>query len=136
MIGDWLVDKSALVRIGRAAPTWESRIERGLLCISSITKLEVGHSARSEDDFGILLDRPPLSNMPVLYLTPRVEDRALDVHRLLCRVGHHRGPSVADLLLAAMAEVFELTLLHVDSDFDVIAEVTGQPVERLVTSDD
>ncbi len=42
-----------------------------------------------------------------------------------------RGLGVADLLVAAAAEVLGLTVLHVDRDFELIAEVTGQPVERL-----
>jgi predicted nucleic acid-binding protein len=31
------------------------------------------------------------------------------------------------LVVAATAELFDLTLLHHDRDFDVIAAVTGQP---------
>jgi predicted nucleic acid-binding protein len=38
---------------------------------------------------------------------------------------------VPDLIIAAAAELAGLTVLHLDKDFDVIAEVTGQPVERL-----
>ena len=38
-----------------------------------------------------------------------------------------------DLLVAAAAELGGLTILHVDKDFDLIAEVTDQPVERLRT---
>jgi len=34
--------------------------------------------------------------------------------------------------VAAAAEMAHLTVLHVDKDFDLIADVTGQPVERLV----
>ena len=33
--------------------------------------------------------------------------------------------------MAATAELNGWTVLHVDTDFDLIAEVTGQPVERL-----
>jgi predicted nucleic acid-binding protein len=36
------------------------------------------------------------------------------------------------LIVAATAELAGLIVVHVDKDFDVIAEVTGQPVERLV----
>jgi predicted nucleic acid-binding protein len=50
---------------------------------------------------------------------------------LLADRGHHRVPSVPDLLVAAIAELAGLTVLHVDKDFDVIAEITGQPIERL-----
>lgn len=45
--------------------------------------------------------------------------------------GLHRGPSVPDLIIAAVAEEAGLTVLHVDRDFELIAEITGQPVERL-----
>ena len=71
--------------------------------------------------------------MPVEYLTPAIEDRALEVQLALARSGHHRGPSIADLLLAATAELNSLVVLHVDRDFDLVAEITGQSVERLST---
>ena len=45
--------------------------------------------------------------------------------------GRHRAPSIPDLIIAATAELAGLTVLHFDKDFDVIAELTGQPVERL-----
>jgi len=69
--------------------------------------------------------------MPVEYLTPIIEDRAVEVLTLLADRGQHRAPSLPDLLIAATAELAGLTVLHLDKDFDVIARVTGQPVERL-----
>jgi predicted nucleic acid-binding protein len=54
---------------------------------------------------------------------------------LLADSGLHRAPSVPDLLIAATAELAGLSVLHVDKDFDVIAGITGQVVERLVTHD-
>ncbi|WP_342706616.1 PIN domain-containing protein [Paramicrobacterium humi] len=65
-------------------------------------------------------------------LTPAGEARALEVQALLVAKGHHRAPSVGDLLIAATAEAAGLTVLHVDKDFELIADVTGQPVERLL----
>ena len=38
---------------------------------------------------------------------------------------------VEDLVIAATAELAGLTVLHFGKDFEVIADVTGQPVERL-----
>ena len=38
---------------------------------------------------------------------------------------------VPDLLIAAAGELADLTVVHVDKDFDLIAGVTGQTVERL-----
>ncbi len=70
--------------------------------------------------------------MPVEYLTPKVEDRSVEIQTSLAGRGQHRAPSIPDLLIAATAELAELTVLHLDKDFELIAELTGQPVERLV----
>lgn len=129
----WVVDKSALVRLAESpdAEEWSNQIERGLVRITSITLLEVGFSARSAGDLHRAHSRPPIRSMPVEYLTPAVEDRAVVVQALLADRGLHRAPSIPDLLVAATAELTRLTVLHVDKDFDVVAEITGQPVERL-----
>lgn len=37
-----------------------------------------------------------------------------------------------DIVVAATAELSGLTVLHLDKSFDLIVEVTGQPIERLV----
>jgi predicted nucleic acid-binding protein len=129
----WLIDKSALVRLGdcRDQEQWAERIERGLVHITTVTLLETGFSARSAQDVGEVLDRPPVSMMPVEYLTPAAEKRAVEVLRSLAGRGQHRAPSIPDLLTAAAAEWGRLTLLHVDKDFELIAGVTGQEVQRL-----
>ncbi len=129
----WLIDKSALVRLGVSpdAEQWASRIERGLVRITTLTRLEVGFSARSGPGLRAGLGRPPLSAMPVEYLTPAVENRSIEVQAILAERGQHRAPSIPDLLIAAVAELAGLTLLHLDKDFDLIADITGQPAERL-----
>ena len=43
----------------------------------------------------------------------------------------HRRP-IPDLIIAATAELHGAEVLHVDSDYDLIAEVTGQPMRRLL----
>ncbi len=135
MSTSWLVDKSALVRLGSSpdAEEWANRIERGLVAISTVTLLEAGFSARSAVELSRALGSAALAAMPVEYLSPAAEDRAVDVQRLLAEHGHHRGPSIPDLLIAAAAEVSRRTVLHLDKDFDLIAELTAQPVERLRT---
>lgn len=130
---DWLIDTSALARLGSTprAATWADRIDRGLVRIATVTRLEVGYSARSGPDLRVAVHRPPLVAMPVEYQTPAIEDRAVEVQTLLADRGRHRAPSVADLIVAATAELAGLTVLHVDEDFDLIAGITGQPTERL-----
>lgn len=129
----WLIDKSALVRLGASADAveWANRIERGLVRMTSMTLLEVGFSARSAGDLRRAFGSAPLRSMPVEYLTPAIEDRAIEVQAILAERAQHRAPSIPDLLIAAAAELAQLTVLHVDKDFELIAEVTGQPVERL-----
>lgn len=132
----WLIDKSALVRLAASpdAGEWAGRIERRLVRITTVTRLEVGYSARSAADLRAGLRQPPVSAMPVEYLTPAIEDRAVGVQALLADKGQHRAPSIPDLIIAAAAELAGLTVLHLDKDFEVIADVTGQPVERLTVN--
>lgn len=129
----WLIDKSALARLGASqdAEEWASRIGRGLVRVTTLTRLEVGFSARSGADLRAGLRQPPLSAMPVEYLTPAIEDRAVQVQAALADRGQHRAPSIPDLIIAAAAELADLTVLHLDKDFELIADVTGQPVERI-----
>jgi predicted nucleic acid-binding protein len=135
-VTNWLIDKSALVRLAASpdAGQWAGRIERGLIRITTVTRLEAGYSARSGPDLRAGLQRPPLSSMPVEYLTPAIEDRAVEVLALLADRGQHRAPSIPDLIIAATAELAGLTVLHLDKDFDIIAQITGQPIERLATA--
>lgn len=133
MTRSWLIDKSAFTRLSRSpdASDWIDRIDRGLVRVSTITLLEVGFSARSGGDWEAGFAEPPLSNLPVEDLTPRMEARALEVQGLLAQRGHHRAAKVPDLLIAAIAEKAALTVLHCDKDFDQIADITGQQVERV-----
>lgn len=134
-VTSWLVDKSAYARMQAGQATsiaqWNSRIERGLLRLSTVTRLELGFSARSGEAGRQAFGLPPLSLMPIEHLTPAMEDRAFEVQMLLADRGQHRASSIPDLLVAATAEKAGLTVLAVDKDFDLIAEVTGQPVETL-----
>ncbi len=129
----WLIDKSALVRLAHSddAEEWASRIRRGLVRITTVTRLEVGFSARSAEELRVSTGRPPLAAMPIEYLTPSIEDRAVAVQAALADRGQHRAPSIPDLLNAATAELAQLTVLHLDHDYELIADVTGQPVDRL-----
>ncbi len=130
----WLIDKSAFSRLHLASDVteWTNRIQRGLVRISTVTRLEVGFSARTAADHETLLSEPPVASMPVEYLTPRIEDRAVQIQSMLAARGQHRAPSIPDLLIAATAELAELTVLHLDNDFDLVAELTDIAVERLI----
>lgn len=136
MSGGWtkgfLIDKSALVRLHPVTHSGAiDLIQRGLVRVTSLTLLEVGYSGRRAEEVRTLRDTPPLALMPVEYLTPAAEDRAIEVQALLAERGQHRAPSIPDLLIAATAELAGLTVLAMDKDYDLIADVTGQPVRWL-----
>jgi predicted nucleic acid-binding protein len=135
-VTDWLIDTSALARLALSpdAALWAGRIDRGRVRITAVTRLEVGYSARSGPDLRAAANRPPLASMPVQYQTPATEDRAIEIQTLLAGRGHHRAPSVPDLIVAATAELGGLTVLHLDKDFELIAEITGQPTERIAAA--
>ena len=71
--------------------------------------------------------------MPVEYLTPKIEHRALELQSVLAERGQHRAIGAGSAHRGDCRAV-ELTVLHVDKEFELIAEITGQPVERLDTS--
>ncbi|NYF10136.1 hypothetical protein HDC94_001292 [Leifsonia sp. AK011] len=131
----WLIDKSAYVRMqaGQAAniAEWNARIERGLVRLSTVTRLELGFSARSGGAGREAFALPPLSLMPIEHLSPAMEDRAFEIQMLLADRGQHRAPSIPDLLVAATAEKAGLTVLAIDKGFELIAQLTGQPIETL-----
>jgi predicted nucleic acid-binding protein len=69
--------------------------------------------------------------VPIL-VTPRAEQRACEVQAALVRRGQHRAVSIPDLLVAAVAEVEQLSVLHYDADFELVASITGQATEWVV----
>jgi predicted nucleic acid-binding protein len=132
----YLLDKSALARVVRH-PTVLAALERlddiGVLATSAVIDLEIGYSARNLAEFdSIAADRAALYQE--LPLTRAVTDRARQVQRELVRAGQHRGPGVSDLLIAATAEIYGAIVVHYDHDFDVIATVTSQAVEWIVSA--
>jgi predicted nucleic acid-binding protein len=96
-----------------------------------MVKLELLFSTRDRTQFTEL--RHELDALPGCPIGPREWTRALDVcHELAARGPlHHRQVPAADLLVAAAAESAGIPVLHYDRHFEVIAEVTGQPVRAL-----
>jgi predicted nucleic acid-binding protein len=66
-----------------------------------------------------------------IEITPSIEQRAREIQVGLAWRGHHRGPSPTDLSAAAAAESVGAELWHCDRHFDLIGEVTGQPIRRV-----
>jgi predicted nucleic acid-binding protein len=91
--------------------------------------LELLRSARDHTELLALSEEyDALHRIP---LTPEIGVRACAVQAILAKRGYHRGPSPVDLLTAAAAESVGAALWHCDKPFELIAQVTGQPVRRL-----
>jgi predicted nucleic acid-binding protein len=77
--------------------------------------------------------RERLAALEQIPIDDRVWRRATDVFEHLAAAGplHHRRVKLPDLLIAAAAELAELPVCHYDVNFDLIAEVTGQPVRAI-----
>jgi len=96
---------------------------------TSIIDLEVGYSARNGGEWSELTG--VLGSFPLVNLSQSHFDRALQVQSMLASRSQ-RGRKIPDLLVAAAAEEIGATVLHYDSDFDIISSVTGQPTEWVV----
>ncbi len=130
----YLADKSALARMhhravaARLAPL----LIGGDVGTCGVIDLEVLYSARTHAD--LVAVREERATLPHLETSQVDFDRAIDVLEQLARTGHHRAAGIPDLLIAAIAERHNLTVLHYDKDYDLIAGVTKQRVEWVVPS--
>lgn len=126
-----LFDTSVLTRLSQ--PSIREVVEplaiAGHAARSGITDLEIGFSARNADEWDRLSSS--LSELRLVETTAEHMRRARQTQRLLAEQGL-QGRKVPDLLIAAAAELEQLTLLHYDSDFDFIATATGQKCEWVV----
>ena len=124
-----LADTSAWHRSGQAPDRWGHVVEASNLAVCTPVVLELLYSARSPSDFERLSH--DLGRLPRLPLDRHVERLALSTQATLALRSQHRGLTPVDLLIAAIAELNDATLLHYDRHFDTIARVTGQPMEWL-----
>ena len=110
---------------------FDVRVQRGEIATAEMVMLELLWTTRDHADF--VAARTELEALPQIRIGGRVWSRALDVFERFAESGplHHRGVAIPDLLIAAAAEVAEVPLCHYDRDFELIAEVTGQPVRAI-----
>jgi predicted nucleic acid-binding protein len=128
-----LADTSALARLHHApvAAALGPLIVAGVVATCGVIEFELGWATRSSAQFDELrADR----DAGYEWLATQDEDwrRALDVQATLWHSGRMRSAGLPDLLIAAVAERERVTILHYDSDYDLITEVTGQPAQWVV----
>lgn len=132
-VAAYLVDKSAVARIHveEVGTVIHELRQAGLVAMCGMAELEILYSARNGIDHLKMLDELD-SAYERLDSDERDFLRARQVQGELADSARHRGVSLPDLLIAAVAERHQVTVLHYDTDFDVIAGITGQPTQWVV----
>jgi predicted nucleic acid-binding protein len=136
-VARYLADTSALARLRHrpVAAALGPMIEAGLVATCGVIEFELGWAARNGKEFDELrADR----DAGYEWLPTHDEDwrRALDVQGGLWRGGQVRAVGFPDLLIAAVAERERVTVLHYDSDYELIAQITGQSMAWVVPRGD
>ena len=130
-VAGWLLDKSAAARAGD--PVVRPRLAElaGSLFVCPVGELEQLYSARSAADYDTLKARLHMSLVTV-DAPADVFDQTLELQRDLA---HHHGmwhrTAIPDLLIATTALHHGLGVVHVDGDFERIAEVRPLTVRRV-----
>ena len=125
-VAGWVLDKSAAGSVGNPGVGRARRTARLTVHLSG-GELEQLYSARSGKDYDTLkaellsVDAPP----DLLAQALELQQALADHHGMW-----HRTP-IPDLLIAETALHHGLGLVHVDGDFDRIAEVRPLTVRRL-----
>ncbi len=123
-----LADTSVWARNGKPGLEWFGpALEDGRIAVCDMVVMELLWSARDSADFQAT--ETALLACRWLSIEPPDWDEARRIFRELAARGplHHRQVKIPDLLIAAVAARNALTIVHYDSDYDVIASVTGQP---------
>jgi hypothetical protein len=128
----YLADTSMIVRLRRGqalAPRWIDAVQAGLVGVCPAVEGELVRAVGSRSDRDQL--RRTLRGLFAWHPMPdRVWRFVEHTQDGLIDVGRHRGPSVVDLLVAGTAQAWDLTVLHVDTDFETIATVTDLRTQR------
>ena len=128
----YLADTSAIARLQQrqAAAPWRQAVAAGVIAMCDPVELEIlrwvpGGSKRRD------MQRSLRSSYPWCPVPFDAWQWAQDLQDQLGDHGQHNGPSVVDLIVAVTAARSRLTVLHDDSDYDVISRVAGISVQRI-----
>lgn len=127
----YLVDASVLTRLrnDRMRAVVRTYSDQNSIARASITDLEYLYSARNSGEWHELNET--INVFVSVEVQARHFSRALQVQKMLADRSQ-RGRKIPDLLVAAVAEDKNYIVLHYDSDFDLIAEVTGQSCQWVI----
>ena len=127
----WLVDNSVAARKNHPVVREQLRELAGSLHVCPVGRLEQLYSARSATDY----DAHSIDlgeSFDFVTAPPDILERALRLQRDLA---HHHGLwhriPIPDLIISETALFHNLGVIHVDGDFDRIAEVRPLVLRRL-----
>jgi predicted nucleic acid-binding protein len=127
----WILDKSAAARSDQEPIRSQLSELAGSLYLSSIGQLEQLYSSRSARDYDALATELRAA-FEIVAAPPDVFESALALQRDLA---HHQGmwhrTPIPGLLIACTALHHRLGVVHVDRDFERIAELRPLVVRRL-----
>lgn len=127
----WIIDKSAATRADDPVIAAQLVELAGQLYVCEMGELEQLYSARSARDYDAARERLH-TTFQTIDVPPDILGRALRLQRDLA---HHHGmwhrTSIPDLLIAETALHHSLGVVHVDRDYERIAEVRPLRVRRL-----
>ena len=131
-VARYLTDKSVWARLSHASvrAVLVPYVDRGLVGTCAVIDLEILYSARTGDEHAHF--RAQREAFECFAMTDEIAQRAIEVQGMLAQRSQHRSVSIPDLLIAATAERYALTVLHYDGDYDRIAAMTGQSAEWIV----
>ena len=127
-----IADTSAWTNRHKAADVdadFEARLLAREIATCPIVVMELLWTAQTLREFQEL--REDLAALPQLPIDSPTWVRATEVWEDLVATHRHRQVKIADLLVAAAAELAGVGVCHYDSDFDAIAAITGQPVRAI-----
>ena len=108
---------------------FDARLLAGEIATCPQVTMELLWTTRSASEFREL--RQDLAALPQVPVESEVWARAIEVWEELAVRGRHRQAKIADLIVAAAAELADMPVSHYDADFVAIAEVSGQ-AERAI----
>lgn len=133
VVARYLVDTSALARMRHAtvAERLVPLIEAGLVATCSVIDLEVLFSTRTPAEY-VQVREDRSRAYEYLPVDERVWRRAEAVQAVLAQRSPLRAVGIPDLLIAAVADLHRIPVVHYDADFEHVAAVTEQDVPWVV----
>jgi len=129
-----VIDTSVWARLRHpaiAAAVTEA-IAANAVAITEPLLLELLRAARDAKELIAL--REEYDALHQIPLSAAIAARSLEVQAALARHGYHRAASPVDLLVAAAAESVGAEVWHCDRDYELIADVTRQPLRRFAAA--